>query len=116
MIFANRTRKDVHDVPVQWVPVNVWTSRNALVLVAAMPGIAEENVTIRLIDGILTIEADLRTPAPKNYIIHEWDYGSYRREFVVGPCYGEPVMMSLGNGLLAVSLSTKNGQAAGDIA
>jgi HSP20 family protein len=92
------------DVPVQWVPVNVWKTDHALVVVAAMPGVADEDVTVNLSDGVLTLEADLRTAAPKEYLVQEWFYGSYRRDLEVGPDYGEPVTVSLGNGLLAVSI------------
>jgi HSP20 family protein len=95
----------------QWVPVNVWETEHAIVVVAPMPGVMIEDVVVRLEDGVLELTADLRTPAPKQYRMQEWLYGSYRRTLELGAGFGEPITASLGNGLLAVSIARATGDA-----
>lgn len=99
--------------PVQRVPVNVWETEHALVAVAPMPGVGVDDVTIALDGGELTLSAELRTPAEKDYRVQEWFYGSFRRSLDVGPGFGGPITATLGNGLLAVSLARRDEPAEG---
>ena len=62
----------------------------------------KSDVTIDLIGGCLRITAHLRTAAPKDYLLHEWDYGGYERELDLPPGFGGGVDASLANGQLAV--------------
>jgi len=91
--------------PPQEIPVNVWETHGALVVVAPMPGVTPEDVSITLRGGRLRLAAELRTPAEKEYRIQEWLYGAYERLVEVGEGFGAPVTATLGNGLLAVSLA-----------
>ena len=86
----------------QQVPVNVYTTGDALVVVAPLPAVQPSDVTIDLMPGCLRITAHLRTAAPKDYLLHEWDYGGYERELDLPPGFGGGLDASLANGQLAV--------------
>ena len=86
----------------QLVPVNVYATNDALVVVAPLPAVQPSDVTIDLTPGCLRITANLRTAAPKDYLVHEWDYGGYERELDLPDGFGGGVEASLANGQLAV--------------
>jgi HSP20 family molecular chaperone IbpA len=91
--------------PPQHVPVNVWETTKALVVVAPMPGVTVDDVSVTLRHGRLRLAAELRTPAEKDYRVQEWLYGAYERLVDVGEGFGAPVTATLGNGVLAVSVA-----------
>jgi len=86
----------------QHVPVNVYETGDALVVVAPLPAVRPSDVTIDLTPGHLRITAHLRSAAPKDYLVHEWDYGGYERELELPPGFGGGVEAALANGQLAV--------------
>ena len=86
----------------QLVPVNVYATNDALVVVAPLPAVQPSDVTIDLTPGCLRITANLRTAAPKDYLVHEWNYGGYERELDLPDGFGGGVEASLANGQLAV--------------
>jgi HSP20 family molecular chaperone IbpA len=86
----------------QPVPVNVYETTNALVIVAALPAVSAADVTIELRPGGLRFWAHLRSAAPREYLLHEWDYGGYEREVTVPDGFGRGVEASLANGQLAI--------------
>ena len=86
----------------QRVPVNMYEAGDAVVVVAPLPAVMPEDVTITRSASRLSISARLRTAAPKDYLLHEWTYGAYEREVDLPPGFGGPVEASLANGQLAV--------------
>jgi HSP20 family molecular chaperone IbpA len=88
----------------QSVPVNVYETDEALVVVAPLPGVMADDIEVRVQSGRLTIAAQMRTAAPKSYLVHEWHYGPYRRDLEISDRYGGEVAASFGNGQLAVHL------------
>lgn len=96
----------------QRVPVNVYETDGALVIVAPLPGVMPEDVSVTVEQGQVTITASMRSPAPKDYLVHEWHYGPFERTVEVPDGYGADAKASFGNGQLAVSVG--RGQAAGD--
>src|SRR2546421_9114489 len=64
----------------QRVPVNVYESTGALVVVAPLPAVTPSDVTIELRDHTLRFHARLRSAGPRDYLVNEWDYGGYERE------------------------------------
>lgn len=89
----------------QRVLVNGYTTPEAIVLVAPMPGVVPDDVEITVAGNRVTLRAALRTDAPKQYFLHEWDYGDYERTLDLPEPVGEPISASLGNGQLAVRLA-----------
>jgi HSP20 family molecular chaperone IbpA len=86
----------------QEVPVNVWQASDALVVVAALPAVRPEDVAIDLWPGRLRITAALRSAPPRDYLVHEWDYGGFERELDLPDGWGGGAEASLANGQLAV--------------
>jgi HSP20 family protein len=89
----------------QRVPVNVYETNGALVVVAALPGVMADDIELTLERGRLTIQAAMRTAAPKDYLMHEWTYGPYERTLEIPADVGREVNATHGNGQLAVSLA-----------
>jgi HSP20 family protein len=86
----------------QTVPVNVYQTDGAIVVVAPLPAVQPDDVTIDLWPGKLRITAHLRSAGPRDYLVHEWDYGGFERELEVPSGFGAGVEASLANGQLAV--------------
>ncbi len=86
----------------QNVPVNVYETTAALVIVAPLPAVTASDVSIELKPGALRFWASLRSAAPREYLVHEWDYGGYEREVDLPDGYGSSVEASLANGQLAI--------------
>jgi len=86
----------------QAVPVNMYEASDALVIVAALPAVQPEDVSIDLWPGRVRICASLRSAAPRDYLVHEWEYGGYERELDLPEGWGGSVEASLANGQLAV--------------
>ena len=86
----------------QTVPINVYETTGALVIVAPLPAVTADDVSIELRPGCLRLWAQLRSAAPRQYLVHEWDYGGYEREIDLPEGFGSRVEASLANGQLAV--------------
>jgi HSP20 family molecular chaperone IbpA len=86
----------------QTIPVNAFETNEAMVVVAPLPAVTADDVTIELRPGSLRFWAHLRSAAPRDYLVHEWDYGGYERELELPPGYGGGVEAALGNGQLAI--------------
>ncbi len=86
----------------QRVPVNVYETRGALVVVSPLPAVTAQDVTIELRPGTLRFWAHLRSAPPREYLTHEWEYGGYEREVDVPEGYGAGLEASLANGQLAI--------------
>ena len=88
----------------QTVPVNLYETEEALVAIAPLPGVMPDDIEITAEPGRLTISAQMRTAAPKDYLRHEWHYGPYYREVEIPKNFGAQITASFGNGQLAVQL------------
>jgi HSP20 family molecular chaperone IbpA len=86
----------------QRVPLNMYEAGDAVVVVAPLPAVMPEDVTITRTGRRLSISARLRTAAPKDYLLHEWSYGAYEREVELPEDCAGAVEASLANGQLAV--------------
>ncbi|MEN3316329.1 MAG: hypothetical protein V7605_2563 [Acidimicrobiaceae bacterium] len=86
----------------QSVPVNVYETASALVVVAPLPAVTASDVTIELRPPTLRFWAELRSAGPRDYLVHEWSYGGYEREIEVPEGYGSGVEASLANGQIAI--------------
>ena len=89
-------------MPPQRVPVNVYETTAALVVIAPLPAVQAQDVTIELRPGTLRFWAHLRSAGPRDYLVQEWDYGGYEREVDLPDGYGSSVEASLANGQLAI--------------
>jgi HSP20 family molecular chaperone IbpA len=88
--------------PPQPVPVNMYETTEAVVVVAPLPAVMPSDVEVEVAGRTLTIRAALRTAAPKRYILSEWSYGPYERTVELPEGFGRSVDASMANGQLAV--------------
>ena len=64
----------------QTVPVNVYETTGALVVLAPLPAVTPRDVTIEIRPGAVRFWAHLRSAGPRDFVLHEWEYGCYERE------------------------------------
>lgn len=86
----------------QWVPVKAYEAPEALVVVAPMPCVQAGDVRVELREGALRFWAHLRSAAPREYLLDEWDFGGFEREIDLPDGYGAGVEASLANGQLVI--------------
>lgn len=86
----------------QPVPVNVYETTGAIVVIAPLPSVTADDVTIELDGPHLRFWAHLRSAAPRDYLVHEWDYGGFERMLELPDGYGAGVEATLTNGQLAI--------------
>jgi HSP20 family molecular chaperone IbpA len=86
------------------VPVNMYETDGAVVLVLPLPGVMADDISIDIEDTRVHVNAAQRTPAEKDYISHEWHYGPYERMVTVPGGFGGPVSATFGNGQLAIRI------------
>src|SRR5688572_7976910 len=86
----------------QKVPVNMYETSGAVVIVAPVPAVTAKDVTIEVRPGRLRFWAALRSAGPREFILQEWDYGGYERELELPDGYGGGVEATLANGQLAI--------------
>jgi HSP20 family protein len=96
----------------QRLPVNMYETSGAVVVVAPMPAVTADDVDVVIEGRTLTIAADCRTEAPKEYLLHEWHYGPYERVLELPDGFGGDAEATFGNGQLA--LRVERGEPAGD--
>jgi HSP20 family molecular chaperone IbpA len=106
------TERVERDQPPQRVPVNVYETPEALVVVAPLPAVQPSDVQVELRPGSLRFWAHVRSAGPREYLVNEWTYGGYEREVDVPAGYGAGVEARLANGQLAVRVL--KGDHAGD--
>jgi HSP20 family molecular chaperone IbpA len=107
---AERTHQDVLDATAateaamapQKVPVNVYETTSALVILAVMPAVTPGDVEIELRPGILRFWAGVRSAGNREYLVKEWEYGGYEREIDIPSGYGSAVEATMANGQLAI--------------
>src|SRR2546429_5337905 len=73
------------------VPVNMYEATGALVILAPLPAVTPDDVTVELKPGTLRFWANLRSSGPREYLAHEWEYGGYDREVELPDGYGSGV-------------------------
>ncbi|MDP9454037.1 MAG: Hsp20/alpha crystallin family protein [Actinomycetota bacterium] len=88
----------------QVVPINMYEAEQAVVLVAPLPGVMADDVTVVVEGRTATISADLRTRAVKDYLLHEWHYGPYERSVELPEGFGGPAEATFANGQLALRI------------
>lgn len=89
----------------QPVPVNMYEATGALVVLAALPAVTAADVRVEVRPGdpaTLRFWAHVRSSGPRDFILHEWEYGGYERELELPPGFGSGVEATLNNGQLAI--------------
>ena len=91
----------------QSVPINVYETTGAVVVVAPLPAVTTQDVSIEVRPGdppTMRFWAHVRSAGPRQYLVHEWEYGGYERQIDIPAGYGSAVEATLHSGQLAVRL------------
>ena len=99
----------------QTFPVNMYETDGALVVVAPHPGVMLADVDVQVDGQTMRIRAGERSPAVKDYLLHEWSYGPYEREVALPGEFRGEVQATFGNGQLAVRVLKGNGIPTGKV-
>ena len=86
----------------QSVPVNVYETTGALVILAPLPAVTADDVTVELGADGLRFYARLRSSGQRDYLVKEWEYGGYERTVEIPAAYRGGLEATLANGQLAV--------------
>jgi HSP20 family protein len=97
----------------QQVPVNMYETTEAVVVVAPLPAVQPADVTVEIRDGCLRFWAHVRSAGQREYLLHEWEYGGYEREIELPAGFGAGVEATLANGQLAIRVL--KGEPSGDV-
>ena len=90
------------------IPVNLFDNDRELMVVAPMPGVAPEDISIDVTDdGTLVLRAAQHGEGQEriDYLLREWSYGPYERRIELP--YAVDAMranVSYGNGVVTISL------------
>jgi HSP20 family protein len=99
---AEQTRPE----PVFTPAVDIYETDDGMVLMADLPGVAKEDLHIRLDEETLTIEADVaEAKEDSNYLLNEYRVGRYYRQFRVNADFDrDKIEANLTNGELKLIL------------
>jgi HSP20 family molecular chaperone IbpA len=86
----------------QNVPVNAYQTPGAFVVIAPFPAVTASDVSVELTAAGVRFWAELRSAGPREYTIHEWEYGGYERMVETPSGFGANVEATLTNGQLVV--------------
>lgn len=89
----------------QRVPVNMYETTGALVVLAPVPAVTADDVKIELKPGepvTLRFWAHVRSSGLRTFLLNEWEYGGYERELELPAGFGSGVEATLNNGQLAI--------------
>jgi HSP20 family protein len=101
------------------IPINMFDNERELMIVAPMPGVGPEDITIDVTDdGQLTLRAAQHGEGQERiaYLTREWSYGPYERTIELP--YAVDAMranVSYGNGVLAVTFPRAESTSGGRI-
>jgi|ERR671922_1279500 HSP20 family protein len=94
------------------VPVNFFDNDRELIVVAPMPGIAPEDITVDVSDdGRLTIRAAQHGEGQERirYLLREWSYGPYERTIELPyPVDAMRANLSYGNGVVTITFPKRD--------
>lgn len=89
------------------IPINCYENDRELMVVAPMPGVAPEDISIDVTeDGSLTLRAAEHGMGQEriDYLRREWSYGPYERRIALPfPVDAGRANVSFGNGVLAIT-------------
>ena len=89
------------------IPVNLFDNERELMVVAPMPGVAPEDISIDVTDaGQLTLRAEQHGQGQEriDYLLREWAYGPYERTIELPlPVDAAAANVTYGNGVVTVT-------------
>ncbi|MBA2458735.1 MAG: Hsp20/alpha crystallin family protein [Gemmatimonadales bacterium] len=116
--FGNHQEEDGRTITASWYPAcDVFEDREALKIVAELPGVVPEDVKLSLENNILTIRGEKKQQAEeRNERVHRYErsYGAFERTFAL-PSTVDPerIQARYENGILTVSIPRRSAHGRG---
>ena len=89
------------------IPINLFENERELMLVAPMPGVAPEDISVDVHDdGRLTLRARQHGPGQEriDYLLREWSYGPFERTIELPrQVDASRANLTFGNGVLTIT-------------
>jgi len=94
------------DLPLFVPAVDIFESADALILLADMPGVRAEDVSLDIKDDVLTIRGNVTAEGEgERMLSEEFGTGDYYRQFILGKSIDQSrVAASMKNGVLTLTL------------
>ncbi|MDR2300461.1 MAG: Hsp20/alpha crystallin family protein [Deltaproteobacteria bacterium] len=89
--------------------VDIYESEEGLTIIADMPGVTAEGLSVDLNDDILTIQGVALPEEPRNkYLVREYETGTYFRQFSLSELIDqEKITASIKDGVLSLKMPNK---------
>jgi len=88
-------------------PVDIYETEESIVVLADMPGVPADKVTIDVKDGQLTISGEIAPPQgdQEHLLVQEYDTGNFSRQFTLGQLVGQNrIEAAMKDGVLRLTL------------
>jgi HSP20 family protein len=86
-------------------PVDIYEKQDALTVLADLPGVAPEGLSVHVEQGILTLEGRVERVEPENVLWKEFDLTSFYRQFRIAESIDtEAIRATMKNGVLDLTL------------
>ncbi len=87
--------------------VDIFETQDAIILLADVPGVRAEHLSIDLKDNVLTIRGEVRSPESNEErdVVREFDWGAYYRQFTLADSIDQSkIEARLADGVLRLQL------------
>jgi HSP20 family protein len=86
-------------------PVDIYETREGLVVLADLPGVAQEALDVRVEQNVLTIRGQARHGAPAEVVYREYDLVNFFRQFALSEKVDQrQITAELKSGVLTLTL------------
>jgi HSP20 family protein len=87
------------------LPVDIYETREGLVVLADLPGVAQEALDVRVEQNVLTIRGQARHGAPAEAVYREYDLVNFFRQFALSEKVDQrQITAELKSGVLTLTL------------
>lgn len=88
--------------------VDVYQNENEIVIVAPLAGVDQKDLSLSIMDDVITIEGERRKPSDlpgENFLVQECFWGKFSRSIILpSPSENDQIKASFKNGVLQVSI------------
>ncbi len=95
------------DASLSGPPVDMYETDEQIVITATVPGLAPEDIDIKLVGNTLTIKGESKREQERkdrSYVYRERSYGSFARTFAVPDVVADQITAEMQNGVLTLTM------------
>jgi len=89
-------------------PVDIFETKDGLTVIADLPGVEQQALDVRVVDGVLTLQGNTKHIAPGTPIAREYELLNFYRQFELPDAVdADRISAQLKHGVLALHLPKK---------